>query len=194
MAAEENGSTGGSQQDNQTAIEGTVTSTGLPESPGFVRGGSASDSPVVSMASQGNGIEGELRPAPRQISEAELKQLRRMYFTVRHDRVEECGHRFDRLNEPRTNCHYCWWAWFNSHGELVQTVDKAFQEQGAAFVIKLRGRKFLKGFLMYMSTLAKFQQEAEAMKEITNGQQGEVDSVSGVGQEIGQGERQSDIS
>ena len=162
MAAEENGSTGGSQQDNQTAIEGTVTSTGAPT------GLSGSNGPIgETVTGKTLPIEGELRPAPRQISEAELKQLRRMYFTVRHDRVEECGHRFDRLNEPRTNCHYCWWAWFNSHGELVQTVDKAFQEQGAAFVIKLRGRKFLKGFLMYMSTLAKFQQEAEAMKEIT---------------------------
>jgi hypothetical protein len=95
------------------------------------------------------------------LTELQFRQLRRAYFTVRHDTVATCGHKIDRLNEPKNNCEYCWWAFFGSHGELVQTADKAFQEQGQNFLDKMRGQKFRKMFLRYMSTLARFQKEQE---------------------------------
>lgn len=106
-------------------------------------------------------LKDTLSVPPQQLTEMQFRQLRRAYFTVRHARVEECGHKLDPINQPGNNCEYCWFGWLNAHGELVQTADKAFQEQGKAFLIKMRGVKFTKMFLRFMATLAKFKQEAD---------------------------------
>jgi hypothetical protein len=185
MAAEENGNSGGSQQDNQAAVEGTVASTGISESSGAasnkepgIDGSLAQHTtdPIECLAGQasavpgtstvngpGDGIpiEGELRPAPRQVSEAELKQLRRLYFTVRHDTVQPCGHKLDRVNQPDNNCEFCWFGFYESHPQLVETADKAYVEQGQRFLDKMRGVKFRKFFTRYMATKLKMQQEME---------------------------------
>jgi hypothetical protein len=105
-------------------------------------------------------IAGTLQSPPKLMTESEFRMMRRMHFTVRHGRVDVCGHRFDSITEPRNNCEYCWWAFFKSHGELVQVTDRAYQEQGSDFVDKLRGVKYRKNFLKFMATLAKFQAEA----------------------------------
>ena len=98
---------------------------------------------------------------PKQITELQLRQLRGKYFTIRHDLVKECGHKIDRMNEPSIGCEWCWWTWLSGHGELVKTTDEALQEHGKEFVIKLRGRRYLKYFLRFMSTLARFKKEQE---------------------------------
>lgn len=186
MAAEENGFSGGSQPISAETDQGNVAGAG----PGadFSAALKAYDVPtdretattaLESLGETGSetGAAGPDAPAaPRQISANDIKQIRRAYFTVRHDRVEPCGHRFDRMNEPRTNCHSCWFAWLNSHGTLTQAVEEAFQKQGAHFVIKMRGQKFLKMFLKFMATVAAMQAAAqkETEKEAEIGQTGEM--------------------
>ena len=73
-----------------------------------------------------------IQPNPiNHLTEAQFRQLRGRYFTIRHVPVPECGHLIDMINEPRhRNCEWCYWAWFSAHGELVQVADKALQEQG----------------------------------------------------------------
>jgi hypothetical protein len=106
------------------------------------------------------------------LSERQFRELRGKYFTVRHIPVSECGHKIDAMNEPTIGCEWCWWTWFSGHAELVQTTDKAFQEHGKEFVIKMRGRRYLKYFLRYMSTLARFQKEQEEKNEQSRDIQG----------------------
>ena len=104
-----------------------------------------------------------VQPEPQvPLNEAQFRKLRGQYFTVRHDLVGQCGHKIDRMNEPSIGCEWCWWTWFSGHGELIQTTDRALQEQGKYFVIKMRGKRYLKYFLRYMSTLARFKKEQDA--------------------------------
>jgi hypothetical protein len=109
-------------------------------------------------------VEAQKQREQPEISARQWGEIRKLLMTRKLDRVPECGHRFDRFNEPGNNCEYCWWMFFSSHGELVQTTDKAFQEQGKDFVVKMRGQKYLKFFLRFMSTMARFQKEAEALR------------------------------
>jgi hypothetical protein len=133
-------------------------------------------------------------PIPRETTLSQFKALRAKYFTVRHKRMEPCGHRLDQINEPRHNCEYCWFAFFQTHGELVQTTDRAYQEQGAAFVDKMRGIKYRKMFLRFMSTIQMFKSEIEAAKG-QDGQAGEDQGGPRVGQDAGQEVRiERDIS
>ena len=103
---------------------------------------------------------------PQQITEAQLRQLRGKYFTVTHKRTPECGHHLDMINEPTfRNCEYCWFSFFTTHGELVNVTHEAFQEHGAAFVDKLRGRKYRTMFTRFMSTMNRLREESEKLKE-----------------------------
>ena len=107
----------------------------------------------------------KLNDPGQKLTESQFRELRGKYFTVRHLRVRECWHLLDQINEPTfRNCEYCWFAFFSSHGELVNVTDEAFKEHGAAFVDRLRGRKYRKMFTSYMSTLAAFKVEADAMQ------------------------------
>lgn len=83
--------------------------------------------------------------------------------------VLACGHKYRNEFEPNhRNCERCWFAFFQTHGELTQAVEEAYQTGGAKLVSKLRGPKFLHQFLKFLSTVAfvKMQQEAaEKVKE-----------------------------
>lgn len=130
------------------------------------------------------------------LNESQYRILRGKYFTVKHVLIEICGHKIDMINEPRhRNCEYCWWAWLSAHGELVETVDRALREQGETFLIKMRGKHFLTMFRRYMSTVARFQKEAQEQKlqERANEQTGEIQSNCGRGEGTGQAIRLNDI-
>lgn len=114
---------------------------------------------------------------PQEVTLKQIKEYRRLYFTVRHPTVTGCGHRLDPGIEPRTNCQFCWFAFFKNHGELVQTTDSFYQEYGGEALATMRGRKYVKNFLKFMSTLALWQQEVERLKQESNGAQG-VGSIS----------------
>ena len=115
-----------------------------------------------------DGLLARLNDPSKKLTLAQFRELRGKYFTVRHVVVPECQHKIDMINEPRhRNCETCWWAWLSAHGELVKVTDEAFQEHGPAFIDKLRGVTYRKNFTRYMSTLAAFKLEADAMAEQT---------------------------
>ncbi len=126
---------------------------------------------------------------PKQITELQLRQLRGKYFTVRHPRTIGCDHHQDQINEPTfRNCESCWYAFFSTHGELVNVTHEAFSEHGAAFVEKLRGRKYVRMFTRFMSTMNRLREDAEKLQE-TNDKGTAVESSGEVGGTIGQAVR-----
>ena len=85
---------------------------------------------------------------------SEYKRMMRQFFTVEHKRVKACGHKFTG-QEPRTNCQYCWFAYFNEHGEFTKSLDELWRSpNGKQMMPALRGAKFTKMFLRFMSTVA----------------------------------------
>lgn len=99
------------------------------------------------------------------LSNSEIRKLRRKFMTVIHPRVEACGHKYVAERQPRhRNCPHCWFAWFQNHGELVQTTDELHNTDGGIqMIMDLQGSKFLKMFRRFMSTIAHLKaQEAGA--------------------------------
>jgi hypothetical protein len=110
----------------------------------------------------------ELRPGPDgkppKITEKLLRQMRGHYFTVKHVKLEQCGHRLDMVNEPRHNCENCWWQWFLHHPQLVETTDQFYRTQGKGPLIAMRGKKYATMFFRFMSTYIKMAKEEAALK------------------------------
>jgi hypothetical protein len=92
------------------------------------------------------------------LTQTEIRKLRRQFITVVHPRVAACGHKHVADKQPRhRNCPHCWFAWFQNHGELVQTTDELHStEGGIAMILQLQGAKFLRRFRQFMSTIAHF--------------------------------------
>lgn len=105
----------------------------------------------------------ELYKAGKPLTEKQMRTLRGRYFTVKHI-PQNCGHKLDMINEPRNNCQQCWFQWFNTHGQLCQTMDQAYHEKGLDFLISMRGKKAVKMFLKFMSTLAAWQNQMAQMQ------------------------------
>jgi len=110
----------------------------------------------------------------------EQRQLNKIWVTRRLDHIKECGHKFSAYEEPRTNCEWCWFTFFNTNGELVKTADECFREEGRDILERVRGKKFTKMFLRFMSTVAQFVNEQKGKNEIR------VQETSGVGRETEQ--------
>jgi len=97
---------------------------------------------------------------PPELTAELVSRLRSKYFTVRHPKLVECGHRLDMINEPRhRNCENCWWTFFNTHPQLVETADQFFRTQGKEAMIGMRGTQFVKMFVRFMSTVHHFLEE-----------------------------------
>ena len=90
--------------------------------------------------------------------------MRGHYFTVKHVKLEQCGHRLDMVNEPRHNCENCWWQWFLHHPQLVETTDQFYRTQGKGPLIAMRGKKYVTMFFRFMSTYLRFAKEEAALK------------------------------
>lgn len=93
----------------------------------------------------------------KELTRKEWKNLLRLYFTVRRPVVEGCGHKIDTERPPKNNCEICWFAWFNSHGEIVQSTVQADKR----FVVQIFGEKFLKMFNKFMATVARMTAEGK---------------------------------
>jgi hypothetical protein len=110
----------------------------------------------------------ELRPGPDgrppKITEKLLKQMRGHYFTVRHVVLENCGHKLDMINFPKTNCENCLYQFFNTHPQLVEVTDQFFRTHGKGPLIGMRGEKYFKAFVRYMATVIHFMKEEEELK------------------------------
>lgn len=102
----------------------------------------------------------------RHITPGEWRKYNHDFVTRRFKRVQECAHRFDEEREPRTNCPFCWFAYLSMHGEMVKTADLCFQEEGRDILERVKGKKFTKMFLRFMSTIAQFE-KAQKEKNVT---------------------------
>lgn len=112
-----------------------------------------------------NGKQPELTPKL-------LKQLRGKYFTIKHPQLKECGHKLDMINEPRhRNCENCWWTFFNTHPQLVETADQFFKTQGKQAMIGLRGKQFVTMFVRFMATMIHFARQEGRLPNGSDNQQ-----------------------
>ena len=84
--------------------------------------------------------------------------------------VKACGHRLDLHVQPsHRNCEDCWFAFFNTHGELCRQLDEMHTSEGGdSAIIQLQGAKFLHRWRQFMATIAQWKIEQEAQE--TNGQ------------------------
>jgi hypothetical protein len=105
---------------------------------------------------------------PLPINERTLRLIRGKTFTVRHILLEDCQHKLDMQNQPKTGCENCWYQWLNHHGTLVQTAHEFYQQFGKERLVAMRGAKFVKYFLMFMSTVAHMIEE-QKKQEAANG-------------------------
>jgi hypothetical protein len=141
-------------------------------------------------------VAGELARAqqdpivPKQMTRQVWKQMMRMHFTVRRGKAQPCGHKLASTldaeghvvitSDPRRNCEHCWFTYFNTNGTMTNIADECFRESGRDVLERSRGKKFVKYFLMFMSTIARFQREA-AEKAAANGVEIESTGNSGGG-------------
>jgi hypothetical protein len=131
---------------------------------------------------------------PLPINERTLRLIRGKTFTVRHD-LGICNHQIDRINQPANHCHTCWWAFFQTHETLVQTAHEFYQQFGKERLVALRGRVFVKYFLMFMSTVQhlleqqKEEQERNASKISESESGGDLREISSVVSDPEEGQR-----
>ena len=94
-----------------------------------------------------------------------IRAMRGKYFTVKHILLTNCGHRLDMVNEPRhRHCENCYFQWFNTHPQLVETADQFFRTHGKLALEGMRGKNFVKMFVRYMATVIHFMKEEAALK------------------------------
>lgn len=80
---------------------------------------------------------------------------------LQYQRIPMCGHKLLIGEEPRhRNCESCWFTLFQLHKELVESCDEVFKTFGEAGLAKIRGPKFAKNFVKFMSTLATWKKMA----------------------------------
>jgi len=138
-----------------------------PEQQAFV----GADGQIHQVPPELIGPEGKMLP----FNEKTMRKLRGKYFSVEHPWLEDCGHRLDMINFPKRNCQNCLFQWFNCHAKLVETAHEFYQQYGKERLIALRGQKFVKAFLMFMSTVHHFLEEQK--KEEQDGKTGEVQNA-----------------
>lgn len=106
------------------------------------------------------GKEKIVKAAEKELTEYDKRKLRKVYVTIKHPRVIGCQHRLDLSFQPRQrNCHNCWFAWFNNHGELVQQLDEMYQTHGYGLIVQLQGNKFYHRWRQFMATVAQMKQQ-----------------------------------
>jgi len=138
-----------------------------PEQQAFV----GADGQIHQVPPELIGPDGKMLP----FNEKTMRKLRGKYFSVEHPWLEDCGHRLDMINFPKRNCQNCLFQWFNCHAKLVETAHEFYQQYGKERLIALRGQKFVKAFLMFMSTVHHFLEEQK--KEEQDGKTGEVQNA-----------------
>lgn len=116
---------------------------------------------------------------PPKMTRQVWKQMMRMHFTIRRGKAQPCEHKLSSINvpnekgentifitsDPRKNCDSCWFTYFNTNGQMTNIADECFREAGRDILERSRGKRFVKYFLRFMSTIARFQREAAEKKK-----------------------------
>lgn len=121
---------------------------------------------------------------PLPINERTLRLIRGKTFTVRHILLEDCQHKMDMQNQPKTGCENCWYQWLNHHGTLVQTAHEFYQQFGKERLVAMRGKVFVKYFLMFMSTVQHLLEQQKKEEECRIAEQQKNDDVSSRNTEV----------
>lgn len=117
---------------------------------------------------------------PKQLTEGEIKLVRKKYVTIHHPRVIICKHRLDLRCPPRhANCQHCWFAFFNNHGKVVQQLDEMHTAGEDRVIVALQGVKFLHRWLQFMATIAQWKTAQEINEQVSNA--GSSDSTNSTG-------------
>lgn len=101
------------------------------------------------------------------ITKSEYKKGMLKEFTVKHKPLP-CGHKLvaDQNGPRHRNCDACWFTYFQVFGEMTQAVDEAYNSKGTdvgrEIIKQLRGVKFLRNFLRFMSTVAAMKVKMES--------------------------------
>jgi hypothetical protein len=165
--------------------DGTAKEGGLPAGVIEYRGTRGLTNPPPRTAPEGyENVAPELWPdedgKPPKLTEALMRQLRGKYFTVKHPRLETCGHKYDPINEPRhRNCENCWFQFLNTHPQLVETADQFFRTQGKKAMIGMRGEHFVKMFVRYMATVIHMMNEERALNVAHSQERIDAGSIDG---------------
>lgn len=115
-------------------------------------------------------VNAALTPEPKKLTIKEFKQLLAKFFTVRNNIVEMCGHPIGQDREPKmVNCEYCWFAYFQTHGKIVQVADECFQSEGKEMLERIKGKKFVKHFIRFMAIVARMKEINDKRKVESNG-------------------------
>jgi hypothetical protein len=90
-------------------------------------------------------------PAPEQLTQKQIGQLRRQHLTTVHGTVRVCGHKekFAKGKDPGNNCVHCWAAYFMTSVDL-DFVHTVLTSKGAKALVAIKGTKFVRmlhGFL-----------------------------------------------
>jgi hypothetical protein len=112
------------------------------------------------------------------MSRTEYKRVMGTFFTQKHDQVKVCGHKFHPTDEPRTGCPDCWAAFFFTQGQIAVIADEVFQKEGVEVLIKVKGKRFTKWYLRFMSEIQKRLRENEGIRAIERSSTG-TDDISG---------------
>ena len=165
-------------------------------------------SPVGQEEVAGEIAKGQHDPiVPPQMTRKVWKQMMRIHFTVRRGLAQPCGHKLATImvpdekgkstvfitSDPRKNCESCWFTYFNTNGQMTQIADDCFQNAGRDVLERSRGKKFVRYFLRFMSTIARFQKESQdAVQRNTEGTESKASELlstqpqeeAGVGSEV----------
>jgi hypothetical protein len=150
----------------QGPADATEARPEVPEQQAFI----GEDGQVHEVPPELIGPDGKMLP----FNEKTMRMLRGKYFTVRHVFLSDCGHKIDMINQPKTNCENCWYNWMNRHGQLVETADEFYRQYGKDKLVAMRGARFVKMFLRFMSTVNHFLEQQKA-QELANGNSNQVE-------------------
>lgn len=95
---------------------------------------------------------------PKPLTRQEIGKLRRLYITIMHGTVRACGHKFDSKRQPKTNCEYCWEAYFMTAVDTAAIHDD-LMKRGKKGLQSVYGNVFTKQFGKFL--MAQLTQETE---------------------------------
>jgi hypothetical protein len=154
-------------------MDSVTTESGIPaEVVTFQTPGIANYTPATPQAVIAELEQAEFDGSTFQSWKEERKHITRAFFdsskaTLQLQTVPLCGHKFRPGHEPKNrNCERCWFTFFNAHGELTKACDEVFQQFGPDGLSQLRGPKFTRNYLKFMSTLAAWKKAADEAQAI----------------------------
>lgn len=100
------------------------------------------------------------------ITKTQIGKANKAMVTIQCPVVSACGHKFDPSRQPRhRNCQSCWFTWLNEHGELVQTAEECYVNEGPEVLTQLQGKVFTHNLLKFLSTVANLKANAKGKNE-----------------------------